>query len=376
MRGRHVLPKHGAGGQYWNVKWDTPSLRVDPCVVARRGVTSCGLVAVGCGLVHKGVRGSAWLSVVAASVSGMSQLIASLRHPVVACVDGLEALLDQVAELDPGYLATAEKADALVRLTRAGGSGGGAAAAGDGGGDGRRRRGGGADGGGVVGAADPGHHPVPARARAAGPRAGPPLAAGRGGPGCRAGVGGAGGGDRPGPGGPGRTDGGRPGRPRPVAGGRGAPGGEGRGLHATGAAGAGGPDPGGGLPRGVRRPGTPRAAGRGTAGVGGDPADPARPRGRVGRPAGPDPGSGRGPVADLPGGLHRTPTRLDPHTDPGIGRGRRRRRAEGAGRPASRAGVLRVVGGRGPRPAAAARRHRDHGGGHHPGRRPARPASG
>ena len=40
--------------------------------------------------------------------------------------------------------------------------------------------------------------------------------------------------------------------------------------------------------------------------------------------------------------------------------GRRRRRAAGARRPAARAGVLRVVGGRGPGPAAAARRHRDH----------------
>ena len=33
-------------------------------------------------------------------------------------MDGLEQLLDQVAELDPCYLATAEKADALVRLSR------------------------------------------------------------------------------------------------------------------------------------------------------------------------------------------------------------------------------------------------------------------
>ena len=47
----------------------------------------------------------------------MSQLTSPLRHPVVACVDGLEGLLDQVAELDPGYLSTADKADVLVRLT-------------------------------------------------------------------------------------------------------------------------------------------------------------------------------------------------------------------------------------------------------------------
>ena len=62
--------------------------------------------------------GACWLSVVRSSVSGMSQLTSRLRHPVVACVDGLEDLLDGVAELDPGYLATADKADVLVRLTR------------------------------------------------------------------------------------------------------------------------------------------------------------------------------------------------------------------------------------------------------------------
>ena len=48
----------------------------------------------------------------------MSQLTSPLRHPVVACVDGLEELLDRVADLDPGYLSTADKADVLVRLTR------------------------------------------------------------------------------------------------------------------------------------------------------------------------------------------------------------------------------------------------------------------
>ena len=48
--------------------------------------------------------GACWLSVVAVSVSGMSQLTSPLRHPVVACVDGLEELLDGVADLDPGYL--------------------------------------------------------------------------------------------------------------------------------------------------------------------------------------------------------------------------------------------------------------------------------
>ena len=47
----------------------------------------------------------------------MSQLISLLRHPVVACVDGLEELLDGVADLDPGYLSTGDKADVLVRLT-------------------------------------------------------------------------------------------------------------------------------------------------------------------------------------------------------------------------------------------------------------------
>jgi hypothetical protein len=38
----------------------------------------------------------------------MSQLVSPLRHPVVACVDGLEELLDSVANLDPGYLATGD----------------------------------------------------------------------------------------------------------------------------------------------------------------------------------------------------------------------------------------------------------------------------
>ena len=47
----------------------------------------------------------------------MSQLVSPLRHPVVACVDGLEELLDGVADLDPGYLTTGDKADVLVRLT-------------------------------------------------------------------------------------------------------------------------------------------------------------------------------------------------------------------------------------------------------------------
>ena len=50
-------------------------------------------------------------------MSGMSQLISPLRHPVVACVDALEELLDGVADLDPGYLSTGDKADVLVRLS-------------------------------------------------------------------------------------------------------------------------------------------------------------------------------------------------------------------------------------------------------------------
>ena len=57
------------------------------------------------------------MSVVAVSVSGMSQLTSRLRHPVVACVAGLEELLDGGADLDPGYLRTGDKADVLVRLT-------------------------------------------------------------------------------------------------------------------------------------------------------------------------------------------------------------------------------------------------------------------
>ena len=50
-------------------------------------------------------------------MSGMSQLISPLRHPVVACVDALEELLDGVADLDPGYLSSGDKADVLVHLT-------------------------------------------------------------------------------------------------------------------------------------------------------------------------------------------------------------------------------------------------------------------
>ena len=55
---------------------------------------------------------------VSSSVSGMSQLAAPLRHPVLACVEGLEDLLDQVTGLDPVFLATGEKAEVLVRLSR------------------------------------------------------------------------------------------------------------------------------------------------------------------------------------------------------------------------------------------------------------------
>jgi hypothetical protein len=48
----------------------------------------------------------------------MSQLTSRLRHPVVGCVDDMESLLDGVADLDPGYLSTPDKADVLVRLTK------------------------------------------------------------------------------------------------------------------------------------------------------------------------------------------------------------------------------------------------------------------
>ena len=40
------------------------------------------------------------MSVVAVSVSGVSQLTSRFRHPVVACVAGLEELLAGVADLD------------------------------------------------------------------------------------------------------------------------------------------------------------------------------------------------------------------------------------------------------------------------------------
>src|SRR6478752_6846720 len=92
-------------------------LRAEVSVLARRGVSSCELSWTAnhaCPQARFRVSG---LSVVAVSVSGMSQLISPLRHPVVACVDALEELLDGVADLDPGYLSTADKADVLVRLT-------------------------------------------------------------------------------------------------------------------------------------------------------------------------------------------------------------------------------------------------------------------
>ena len=58
-----------------------------------------------------------WLSVVAVSVSGMSQLISPLRHPVVACVDALEELLDGSLIWTRATSPTGDKADVLVRLT-------------------------------------------------------------------------------------------------------------------------------------------------------------------------------------------------------------------------------------------------------------------
>ena len=59
------------------------------------------------------------MSVVASSVSGMSSLSpTSTRHPVLACADVVEDALKDVAGVEPAFMTTAEKAEALVRLTR------------------------------------------------------------------------------------------------------------------------------------------------------------------------------------------------------------------------------------------------------------------
>ena len=54
---------------------------------------------------------------VTASVSGMSQLSAPVRHPVLACADVVEGALKDVVGVDPVFMRTADKAEALVRLT-------------------------------------------------------------------------------------------------------------------------------------------------------------------------------------------------------------------------------------------------------------------
>ena len=42
----------------------------------------------------------------------------SLEHPVLRCADRIAAALDDVADMDPLYLPTPDKAAALVRLAR------------------------------------------------------------------------------------------------------------------------------------------------------------------------------------------------------------------------------------------------------------------
>ena len=56
---------------------------------------------------------------VASSVSGMSSLSpTTTRHPVLACADVIEEALKDVAGVEPAFMATGEKAEALLRLTR------------------------------------------------------------------------------------------------------------------------------------------------------------------------------------------------------------------------------------------------------------------
>ena len=40
------------------------------------------------------------------------------RHPVLACADAVAVELDRVADVDPVFMSTADKAAALVELTR------------------------------------------------------------------------------------------------------------------------------------------------------------------------------------------------------------------------------------------------------------------
>ena len=59
------------------------------------------------------------MSVVASSVSGMSSLsCSSSRHPVLACADVVEDALKDVAGVEPAFMTTGHKAEALLRLTR------------------------------------------------------------------------------------------------------------------------------------------------------------------------------------------------------------------------------------------------------------------
>ena len=245
----------------------------------------------------------------------MSQLPSPLRHPVVACVDGIEELLDGVADLDPGYLSTPDKADVLVRLTtlvdRV---------------EGLRLRvmATAMDVADVEGARRwrPGWHrapehddPVAARPRTCW-RVGWTAAGSSSARESNAGtvslaqaeviVRALEALDAPSVG--------ERGRPRVAGEGRAAPGRAGRRLHPTGIADPGRADPGGDLPRAVRRHRTQGVAGRRTTGLRGDPIDPARPRRRLRRPTSPDPGSLSSPAADLPGSVHRTPAHRHPST--------------------------------------------------------------
>ena len=54
---------------------------------------------------------------VAVGVSGMSQLSAPVRHPVLACADRVEDALKDAAGTDPVFMRTPDKAEALVCLT-------------------------------------------------------------------------------------------------------------------------------------------------------------------------------------------------------------------------------------------------------------------
>jgi hypothetical protein len=57
----------------------------------------------------------------ASSIGALMSLAPTRPHPVLALADALDVALKDVADLDPGFMRTAEKEQALVRLTQLGG---------------------------------------------------------------------------------------------------------------------------------------------------------------------------------------------------------------------------------------------------------------